>query len=118
MSEGLLSAHDALDQADKTVRLLYDGCCDEVRAIRIDAVADTLRMARSRLDRIHNDNDGGRDVISALEDAGAQLGGLQIGCCVLGRSQLYAKALESLAKAQLGISRSFASNDHSHDQDS
>lgn len=108
--------YDALDQADETVRLLHDGCCDEVRATRIDAVAATLEAARSRMDRIHDDEDGDSNVIAVLEDAGAQLGGLQIGCCALGRSQLYAEALESLAKAQLGISRSFASHDHSHGQ--
>lgn len=114
MTEELSSVYGALDKADETVRQLHAGCCELLRASRIEAVAATLESARSSLERIGDNNGGGATVITILEDAGAQLGRLQIGCCAPGRTQLYASALESLTEAQLGVSRSLASGGHSH----
>ena len=114
-NEKLSSVYAALDQADEVVKQLHAGCCQPLRSPRMEALAATLETARSKLEGIDEDNEGGATVITILEDAGAQLGYLQVGCCAPGRSKLYVEALESLTKAQRGIKRSLASADHSSD---
>lgn len=79
----------------------------------METLAATLEAARSNLEGIEQNNESGATVIAMLEDAGAQLGYLQVSCCVPGRMKLYAEALERLTKAQRGIRRSLASADHS-----
>ena len=40
-------------------------------------------------------------LVELLEDAGAQVGRLQVGCCALARLPLYAELLEALTRARL-----------------
>ncbi len=42
----------------------------------------------------------GSSVIATLEDAGAQIGSLQVTCCAPSRLPLYARMLEDLTSAQ------------------
>lgn len=112
-NEKLSSVYAALDQADEVVEQLHAGCCQPLRSPRMETLAATLESARSKLEGIDENNEGGAMAITILEDAGAQLGYLQVGCCAPGRTKLYAEALQSLTKAQRGIHRSLASTDHS-----
>lgn len=114
-TEKLSSVYAALDRADEAVEQLHAGCCEPLRSPRMEALAASLESARSKLERIDKDNEGGAAVITILEDAGAQLGYLQVGCCAPGRSKLYAEALQSLTKAQRGIEGSLASTDYFSD---
>lgn len=74
----------------------------------MEALAETLSSARRRLEQIDGDPTAAATVIEILEDAGSQLGHLQVGCCAPGRMELYSSTLESLMKAQRVITRSLA----------
>ncbi len=43
--------------------------------------------------------------MATLEDAGAQVGRLQVGCCAPNRIPLYARVLEGLTTAQLAVNQ-------------
>ena len=105
--DGLASAFAALDAADASVEELHQGCCQPLRSPRIEALAATLQRARTGLGEV---TDGGRraiDVIEVLEDAGAQLGHLQVACCTPARMKLYSDTLGSLSRVQRTLTREF-----------
>lgn len=104
----LTPAFSALDEADQTVQRLHAGCCQPLRSPRMEALAETLSSARRRLEQIDGDPTAAETVIEILENAGSQLGHLQVGCCAPGRMELYASTLTSLMKAQRAINRSLS----------
>lgn len=48
----------------------------------------------------------GHAALSALEQAGAMIGALQVGCCAPDRLPLYTRMLDQLTEIQIGINRS------------
>lgn len=70
------------------------------------ALAATIGRAEELVRIIPEDPTSASATFAALEDAGGQIGALQIGCCAPNRLPLYAEILEGLTKAQQGISRS------------
>lgn len=70
----------------------------------METLAGTLRTARDRLGAL-GDADSATAVRDALEDAGAQLGFLQVACCAPDRTPLYTETLDNLAKIQRVVSR-------------
>ena len=68
------------------------------------SLAETLDSARLSLSHIVDD-DAARLAIDLLENAGAQIGQLQIGCCALDRMPLYAEMLVELTKAQIVVTK-------------
>jgi hypothetical protein len=99
-------AYASLDAADEAVRELHEGCCQPLRSPRMEALAGTLTDARGRLDEV-TDSESAEAVITVLEDAGAQLGFLQVACCAPDRTRLYSETLDNLAKVQRVLTRSF-----------
>jgi len=75
------------------------------------ALASTLAEARTQLDRVRTTPLAAADAILRLEDAGAQIGRLQIGCCAPKRLPLYARMLENLTTAQLTLN---SATGHAH----
>ena len=63
------------------------------------ALGETLEKARNAVSRDPN------GALVHLEEAGAQVGNLQVGCCTEARMPLYATLLEGLTRAQLSINR-------------
>jgi len=102
-SETLAPAFDALGECDLVLAKLEAGCCDPGRSPRMSALAETLAEARAGLVRLSHDPDSAPATLVHLEDAGAQLGRLQVGCCAPKRLPLYATMLENLTTAQLAI---------------
>lgn len=100
------AAYSSLDAADEAVRELHQGCCQPLRSPRMLALADTLTAARRRLDNA-TDPDSAEAVIAVLEDAGGQLGFLQVACCAPDRTRLYSETLDNLAKVQRLLTRTF-----------
>jgi citrate lyase beta subunit len=100
-SEGLAE----LQHASAAVRTLHEGCCQPLRSPRMEALSATLDHARAALDGLDDDPADALRVIEQLEDAGAQLGYLQVACCAPSRIPLYTSALESLGKTQRHIKR-------------
>ncbi len=68
------------------------------------SLAETFDSARLSLSHIVDD-DSARLAIDLLENAGSQIGHLQIGCCALDRMPLYAEMLVELTKAQRAVTR-------------
>ena len=93
----------ALDACDTMATKLDKQCCDPGRSPQMSRLTDTLRLIRSSLGRI-DDNPATADVaIGQIEDAGAQIGRLQVSCCTPARMKLYSGILKELTTAQLAI---------------
>ena len=101
----LRRAYKALDEADETLQKLEDGCCQPDRSPSMEALGRTLAQARTRLDHVGSDAAATGVVLAELEDAGAQIGRLQIGCCAPARMPLYASMLKGLTSVQLTVNR-------------
>src|SRR5690606_41728907 len=97
------SAYAALDAADDAVREFHEGCCQPLRSPRMETLAGTLQVARDRLEALA-DADSATAVRDALEDAGAQLGVLQVARCAPDRTPLYTETQDNLAKTQRLVS--------------
>lgn len=104
-SRDLSPAFEALDRCDTALKELSDQCCEPGRSPRMERLGETLTRGRSGLELIGEDSDKAGTVIAELEDAGAQLGWLQVGCCAPSRMPLYAAMLTDLMKAQRAITR-------------
>lgn len=61
---------------------------------------ETLAVTRSALERAGHNPSAAEAAIAEMEDAGSQVGRLQVGCCAPSRMPLYAEMLEELTKAQ------------------
>ena len=72
-------------------------------------LASTLSDARQGIAGLNTDSQPTSTAIEALEDAGAQVGRLQVGCCAPNRLPLYAELLEGLTVAQLEVNGSLGS---------
>jgi hypothetical protein len=96
------SLHSALDElmaGEVALEKLDRLCCEPGRSPRMRALAATLERAQETIAA------DPQVALSYLEDAGAQVGHLQVGCCTEARMPLYSSLLESLARAQLAINR-------------
>ena len=97
------AAHAALDRCDAAIATLDAECCEPGRSPRMRRLAETVTEARRLIADIGDDGDRAAGAIAALEDAGAQVGFLQVGCCAPSRIPLYAEVLEGLMAAQRRI---------------
>ncbi|CAN5869263.1 hypothetical protein BH23ACT4_BH23ACT4_16330 [soil metagenome] len=97
-----------LDELRKTEALvddLHSGCCEPLRSPRMESLAATLRSAQSELGELDRKPDAAGRVVPLLEEAGAQLGYLQVACCSPTRTKLYTEALERLNRTQRLVKR-------------
>ena len=69
-------------------------------------LGETLAEARRDIATVKVDPGTATAAIEYLEDAGAQVGRLQVGCCAPNRLPLYVDLLEGLTTAQLEVNRS------------
>lgn len=69
-------------------------------------LAKTLSHVEAGLHDAMNETAAADDVLGRLEDAGAKIGSLQVGCCAPNRMTLYAEMLAELTTLQLEINRS------------
>lgn len=106
-NDPLASGLDELERAQEVVDELHAGCCQPLRSPRMETLSATLQTARAALGELDGDPATGSRVVALLEDAGAQLGYLQVACCTPARTKLYTEALERLGKTQRLIKRTF-----------
>jgi hypothetical protein len=99
----LAPAFTALDDANATLERLHAMCCEPGRSPRMERLGATLATARAAVDRSAGESAAIDGAIEALQDAGSQLGWLQIGCCAPKRLPLYASMLEDLTTVQLTL---------------
>ncbi|MEN8041781.1 MAG: hypothetical protein ABFR95_09790 [Actinomycetota bacterium] len=102
----LADAYAALSHCEETLLRLEKLCCEPGRSPRMAALAETLTAARASLDLVDDGSGAIAEIFAELEDAGAQLGSLQIGCCAPARLPLYADMLKDLTEVQLTVSQS------------
>jgi hypothetical protein len=74
-------------------------------------LAASLERAREGLRLAATDPVHGDATLTALEDAGARVGRLQVGCCAPNRLPLYTDLLDGLTRAQLSLTRALG-RDH------
>lgn len=106
MSDELTPATEALDRCEQALRKLDLGCCDPGRSPSMISLGVTLGEARNAVETVDGRPEGAQAAIERLEDAGAQIGRLQVTCCTPKRMRLYAEFLDGLTAAQIAVSRS------------
>ena len=92
-----------LDDCAAALDQLEARCCEPGRSPRMRALGETLAAARINIEGIADDASAANVALVELEDAGAQVGRLQVGCCAPNRLPLYADMLEGLTNAQLAV---------------
>lgn len=105
LEEKLQPAFAALDTCTTAIEKLDAACCDPGRSPEMIALAASIEEARDRLVSVGHHPETADEAQRTLEDAGARVGRLQVGCCAPNRLPLYATVLESLTTAQLTLNR-------------
>lgn len=100
----LSDAEKHLDACAAALKKLDAACCEPGRSPRMKQLGETIGLAKESLPDII-DEDGAAPVLTWLEDAGAMVGRLQVGCCAEDRLPLYEKLLAGLTGAQLAVNR-------------
>ncbi|MDX1691379.1 MAG: hypothetical protein R3290_10185 [Acidimicrobiia bacterium] len=100
----LAPAFDAFDDCDAALVKLEKLCCDPGRSPRMAELGRTVDAARTALQGDFTAATA-EEALEHLENAGAQLGRLQVGCCAPKRLPLYARMLENLTTIQLTVNR-------------
>lgn len=103
--DGLAPAVSALDDCDDALRKLDAGCCEPGRSPRMKALAETLTEARAGIARLEEDGAAAPALLATLEEAGSQVGRLQVGCCTPKRMPLYGRILEGLTTVQITVAK-------------
>lgn len=98
----LADARSVLDECEAVVGRLHKMCCEPDRSPRMRAIEDSLAIVRREIDS--GEPKSLERALGRLEDVGAALGSLQVGCCAPVRMPLYAEALEHLNRVQLALS--------------
>jgi hypothetical protein len=99
----LRTAAAALDRCDEALLELESKCCEPGRSPSMKALGSVLAEARSGLEDAFGDE--GSAAMASLEEAGARVGRLQVGCCAPSRLPFYAQILEGLTNAQIDLNR-------------
>jgi len=102
----LSAAYSWLDAAAESVRELHEGCCQPLRSPRMEKLAGTIEEVR-RLLGDAADARSAEAVTKVLQDAGGQIGWLQVACCTPARMRLYTETLENLSRVQRLLMREF-----------
>lgn len=101
----LAAARDALADATVALSKLDKTCCVPERSPRMAALAGVIDAAARHIDAFEAGDGSPESVTEALEEAGSQVGRLQIGCCAPNRLPLYSRILEDLTTVQLTLDR-------------
>ena len=110
MTDPLDEARDALDDFEEALAKLDAGCCDPGRSPRMRALADSLTASRRALENVTPEGETADGVTAILENMGARIGQLQVGCCTEKRMPLYARMLADLTTTQIAVARATGTN--------
>ncbi len=98
--DSLAPAYAALDDCDAALDKLDKTCCIPERSPRMAALAESLESARRQLGEAVADPATADATFARLEDAGAQVGSLQVSCCAPSRMPQYERLLDGLNVVQ------------------
>lgn len=93
-----------LEGANATLVELESKCCQPLRSPRMAALADTLKEIEGLVPSAA-DAAVAESLVSQLDHAGSQIGGLQVTCCAPARMPLYSSMLTDLMKLQRWVKR-------------
>jgi hypothetical protein len=100
-------ALSALDDAGEALVKLEKTCCrQETRSPRMVALMTSFAAIEGRLGEASGDEEAAAAVLVAVDDAGAEIGRLQVTCCAPVRMALYARLLEDLNNVQRAVKKS------------
>ena len=99
----LQSATQALDEMDAALVKLEKTCCVPERSPRMEALAASFAEIRAGLTKAMSGEEASAKAVTVLEDAGAQVGHLQVTCCAPSRSRHYATILAGLTVTQRSL---------------
>jgi hypothetical protein len=102
----LAPAFSALDDCDATIEELARLCCVPGRGKSLESLGRRLQRLRAALADVGDDPAAADTVLDRLEDIGADIGRLQIGCCAENRMPLYSDLLQGLTAVQLTMNES------------
>lgn len=102
----LAAGIEELQRARELAEELHAGCCEPLRSPRMKALAATLEAAHTAVSGLDQNPATAEHVVTLFEDAGAQLGYLQVACCTPARTKLYSESLRCLGRTQRLIKRS------------
>lgn len=102
----LATARSALTAATAALEALQARCCDPGRSPQMLAIEEAVDAVRRDLESALCNEEHADRLLTRLEDVGACIGRLQIGCCAPNRLPLYAEMLEKLTIVQLAVNRS------------
>ena len=105
MNDPVPSSLDELAAATAALDELDARCCDPGRSPQMIALREQLDQVRKLLPAASSDASAAGATLAVLEEAGAMVGALQIGCCAPNRLPLYARMLDRLTKIQIEINR-------------
>ena len=91
----------ALDACTEIVADLDRRCCDPGRSPNMKRLGETIDRARGLVDG--TDAPAVEAFWAEVEDAGAQVGRLQVACCAPGRLPLYTRVLAELTAARMAF---------------
>ena len=97
----LAPAFAVLDDCDATIEELARLCCVPGRGKSLQSLGRRLNRLRATLAEVDDDPAAADTVVDRLEDIGADIGRLQIGCCAENRLPLYSDLLQGLTAVQL-----------------
>lgn len=69
------------------------------------ALAEALGDIRAALGQVGSSPGSEKQALALMEEAGAQVGSLQVGCCTPKRLPLYARILANLTTAQIAVAK-------------
>ncbi|GEM_PF-1824720 len=104
-TELLQPAFEAISDCDEALVELEERCCKPERSPRMKALGDSLDRIRTALEAVADDHDAASVALVHMEDVGAQIGRLQVGCCAPNRLPLYARILQNLTTAQRAVNK-------------
>lgn len=110
MTEQQAPKDQPLSKSRKTLVRLDKMCCNPDRSPAMTQLSSTLEEAAQLIDAATAEPSQVEPALAALENAGAQVGRLQVGCCAPARMPLYANLLEDLTQAQLAVNRAAGSS--------
>ena len=105
-AENRSAALDAMNDCEAALAKLDKLCCEPGRSPSMRALSETLALARAEMERFFGaEPEPVGEAFAHLEDAGAQIGRLEVGCCAPSRLPLYSSFLANLTTAQLSLNR-------------
>lgn len=96
-------ALQALDDCDLALVKLNETCCDPGRSPQMTDLAETISHVRRLVGAASTDTNGAPDATHYIEQAGAQVGRIQVTCCAEDRLPLYVTILAGLTATQLRL---------------